>query len=137
MDDPSRRERASTSPGQRGLEGERDTYAQGFELDPDDDIPITLDLVFRRYACLTPGDEVADAAGRAWRFDTPWDWRLFDGATPDEPRRPLALLTRRPPSRPRARRHRHRRDEDRLTPRGIGPLVGTGPSNTHPDTATP
>ncbi|MGW7424878.1 hypothetical protein ACWGJB_33420 [Streptomyces sp. NPDC054813] len=67
---------------------------QGHEIDPDDDIPITLDLVFRPYACLTPGDEVADAAGRAWSFDTPWDWHPFDGATPDEPRWPLTLLTR-------------------------------------------
>ncbi|MFD3583430.1 hypothetical protein [Streptomyces sp. NPDC058683] len=67
---------------------------QGFEIDPDDDIPITLDLVFRPYACLTPGDEVADAAGRAWRFGTPWDWYPFDGAAPDEPHWPLTLLTR-------------------------------------------
>ncbi|MCG7206962.1 hypothetical protein [Streptomyces arenae] len=67
---------------------------QGEEFDPDDDIPITFDLVFRPYACLTPGDEVADAAGRAWRFDTPWDWRPFDGAEPHEPHWPLTLLTR-------------------------------------------
>ncbi len=40
------------------------------------------------------GDEVADAAGRAWRFDAPWDWHPFDGQEPSEPAWPLSLLTR-------------------------------------------
>ena len=67
----------------------------GFELHPHDDIPVTLDLVFRPYAFLQPGDEVADAAGRAWRFDGPWDWYAFDdGSLRGIPRWPLTLLTR-------------------------------------------
>lgn len=68
---------------------------QGYEIDPDDDIPISLDLRFRPYACLATGDEVADAAGRAWRFTGPWDWHPFDGREPHEPVWPLTLLTRR------------------------------------------
>ncbi|MGW6739857.1 hypothetical protein ACWGDX_03775 [Streptomyces sp. NPDC055025] len=41
------------------------------------------------------GDEVADAAGRAWRFEGPWDWTAFDGApTGAGPEWPLVLLTR-------------------------------------------
>ncbi|MFF6782547.1 hypothetical protein [Streptomyces sp. NPDC012510] len=67
----------------------------GCELHPHDDIPYTLDLVFRPYAFLMPGDEVADTAGRAWRFDGPWDWYAFDsGSILDTPRWPLTLLTR-------------------------------------------
>ncbi|WP_255305822.1 hypothetical protein [Streptomyces sp. Wb2n-11] len=67
---------------------------QGGSLDPDDDIPVTFGLVLRPYAFLEPGDEIADAAGRARRFDGPWDWHPFDGAEPREPLRPLTLLTR-------------------------------------------
>ncbi|MER6983834.1 hypothetical protein ABT317_44520 [Streptomyces carpinensis] len=49
----------------------------------------------RPYAFLRPGDEVADAAGRAWRFDGPWEWNAFDGAGPGtSPEWPLVLLTR-------------------------------------------
>ncbi|WP_258043388.1 hypothetical protein [Streptomyces sp. B226SN101] len=49
----------------------------------------------RPYASLQVGDEVADAAGRAWRFGGPWDWTAFD----DEPAGagpawPLILLAR-------------------------------------------
>ncbi|MCO5996959.1 hypothetical protein [Actinoallomurus rhizosphaericola] len=67
---------------------------QGYEIDPDDDMPIALDLLFRPYAFLAGGDEVADAAGRAWRFDAPWDWHPFDGADAREPVWPLTLLYR-------------------------------------------
>ncbi|WP_432189621.1 hypothetical protein [Streptomyces sp. Tue6028] len=67
---------------------------QGYGICPDAGIPIGFELVFRPYACLVAGDEVADAAGRAWRFDGPWDWHPFDGDEPHEPRWPLALLTR-------------------------------------------
>jgi hypothetical protein len=67
---------------------------QGYELNPSDGIPISWDLLFRPYAWLMTGDEVADAAGRAWRFDTPWDWQPFDGGTPREPAWPLSLLAR-------------------------------------------
>ncbi|MFI7500782.1 hypothetical protein ACIBVL_20210 [Streptomyces sp. NPDC049687] len=67
---------------------------QGESFDPDDDIPLAFDPVFRPYAFLEPGDEVADDAGRAWRFDGPWDWHPFDDAEPHEPAWPLTLLTR-------------------------------------------
>ncbi|WP_151774753.1 hypothetical protein [Streptomyces abyssomicinicus] len=68
---------------------------EGHGIDPDDGIPYAIDLIHRPYAFLEPGDEVADAAGRAWRFDGPWDWHAFD---PEEagrvPAWPLELLTR-------------------------------------------
>ncbi|MEU7279458.1 hypothetical protein AB0A69_11855 [Streptomyces sp. NPDC045431] len=68
---------------------------RGNHLYPDNGIPFTFELLFRPYAFLHPGDEVADAAGRAWRFDGPWDWYAFDGAPHSEvPQWPLALLTR-------------------------------------------
>jgi hypothetical protein len=67
---------------------------QGYSIDPDDDIPIVFDLLYRPYAFLAAGDEVADAAGRAWRFDAPWDWQPFDGSEPREPVWPLMLLSR-------------------------------------------
>ncbi|MFI7081611.1 hypothetical protein ACIBO1_30375 [Micromonospora sp. NPDC049903] len=60
---------------------------QGYEIDPDDDIPIRLDLVFRPYPFLDIGDELADSDGRAWRFDGPWDWYAFDARTQAEPTR--------------------------------------------------
>ncbi|WP_246143626.1 hypothetical protein [Actinacidiphila oryziradicis] len=56
-----------------GQSHDAESEEQGYEIDPDDDIPITFDLVFRPYACLIAGDEVADAAGRAWRFNAVWD----------------------------------------------------------------
>jgi hypothetical protein len=45
---------------------------QGETFDPDDDIPLAFDPVFRLYAFLKRGDEVADNADRAWCFDGPW-----------------------------------------------------------------
>ncbi|MEZ0108922.1 hypothetical protein ABH920_002923 [Catenulispora sp. EB89] len=39
-------------------------------------------------------DELADGAGRTWRFDDPWRWRPFDGDLTAGPRWPLSLLTR-------------------------------------------
>lgn len=68
----------------------------GYSLHPGDGTPFTFDLLMRPYACLQlSGDEVADAAGRAWRFDGPWDWLPFDTepAGPG-PAWPLVLLTR-------------------------------------------
>ncbi|MFJ8644787.1 hypothetical protein ACIRNI_01455 [Streptomyces sp. NPDC093546] len=68
---------------------------RGYDLHPDNGVPFTFEVLFRPYAFLQPGDEVADAAGRAWRFDGPWDWHAFDGAArPGAPEWPLALLTR-------------------------------------------
>ncbi|MEV7678002.1 hypothetical protein AB0O64_05480 [Streptomyces sp. NPDC088341] len=67
----------------------------GYTLHPGDGIPFTFELLMRPYAALRPGDEVADAAGRAWRFEGPWDWTAFDGEpTGTGPEWPLVLLTR-------------------------------------------
>jgi hypothetical protein len=67
---------------------------QGYELDPDDDIPMRIDLVFRPYSFLLTGDELVDHHERAWRFDGPWDWYAFDRGKPGIPAWPLTLLTR-------------------------------------------
>lgn len=77
-----------------GQSHDPDLEWQGYEIAPDDGVPIALDLLLRPYACLVAGDEVADAAGRAWRFDAPWDWHPFDGEEPPSPVWPLRLLTR-------------------------------------------
>lgn len=67
----------------------------GYTIHPGDGIPFTFELLLRPYASLHPGDEVADAAGRAWRFDGPWDWTPFDGESAGTgPTWPLTLLTR-------------------------------------------
>lgn len=67
----------------------------GYSLYPDNGIPYAFELLMRPYAFLEPGDEVGDGAGRAWRFDGPWDWAPFDGAPPGAgPEWPLVLLTR-------------------------------------------
>ncbi|MEW1639507.1 hypothetical protein AB0469_36305 [Streptomyces sp. NPDC093801] len=66
----------------------------GYGIHPGDGIPFTFDLLMRPYAFLRAGDEVADA-GRAWRFDGPWDWTAFDGEPAGAgPEWPLVLLTR-------------------------------------------
>lgn len=95
------RPRLSLSVLPRGVsyrEGPDHGHADGIgaEIHPDDDIPFTFDLLFRPYAFLDPGDEVADAAGRAWRFDGPWEWHAFDGGEDGGagPAWPLTLLTR-------------------------------------------
>ncbi|MGW9031210.1 hypothetical protein ACWGQ5_45675 [Streptomyces sp. NPDC055722] len=67
----------------------------GYSIHPGDKTPFTFELLMRPYALLWPGDEVADAGGRAWRFDGPRDWTAFDGAGPGAgPEWPLVLLTR-------------------------------------------
>ncbi|MER6915048.1 hypothetical protein ABT354_25515 [Streptomyces sp. NPDC000594] len=65
-----------------------------FTFDPAGGEPISLQLLFRPYAFLDPGDEVVDRDGRVWRFDTAWDWHPFDGGRPGAPAWPLALLFR-------------------------------------------
>lgn len=68
---------------------------EGYTLHPGDGIPFAFELLMRPYWFLQPGDEVADAAGRAWLFDGPWDWTAFDAARPGTgPEWPLVLLTR-------------------------------------------
>ncbi|MEV5600688.1 hypothetical protein AB0L33_04470 [Streptomyces sp. NPDC052299] len=67
----------------------------GYTLHPGDGIPFAFELLLRPYASLRLGDEVADADGRAWRFDGPWDWTPFDGEPVGTgPAWPLVLLTR-------------------------------------------
>jgi hypothetical protein len=67
----------------------------GFTIHPGDGIPFSFELLMRPYASLRPGDEVADAAGRAWRFNGPWDWGPFDGESAGAgPKWPLVLLAR-------------------------------------------
>ncbi|MET9452817.1 hypothetical protein [Streptomyces cinerochromogenes] len=67
----------------------------GYTIHPGDGVPFTFELLMRPYASLRVGDEVADAVGRAWRFDGPWDWAAFDGEPAGAgPAWPLVLLTR-------------------------------------------
>ncbi|WBB68284.1 hypothetical protein [Micromonospora sp. WMMD812] len=65
---------------------------QGTGIEPGGGVPFTLELVFRPYAFVEAGDDVADADGRAWRFDDPWSWAAYDGAG-GVPAWPLTLLT--------------------------------------------
>ncbi|MFJ2745863.1 hypothetical protein ACIO3O_40100 [Streptomyces sp. NPDC087440] len=67
----------------------------GYTIHPDDGIPFGFELLMRPYAHLDLGDEVADATGRAWRFEGPWEWTPFDGEPVSTgPGWPLVLLTR-------------------------------------------
>ncbi|MET9594490.1 hypothetical protein ABZY45_26720 [Streptomyces sp. NPDC006516] len=67
----------------------------GYTIHPGDGIPFTFELLMRPYASLQAGDEIADAAGRAWRFDGPWEWAAFDGEPAGAgPAWPLVLLSR-------------------------------------------
>ncbi|ALV50103.1 hypothetical protein ABZ588_01590 [Streptomyces althioticus] len=68
---------------------------QGCTIDPVGGEPLRIELVFRPYAFLEPGDEVADRDGRAWRFDAAWNWCPFDGEQSGTPAWPLTLLFRR------------------------------------------
>lgn len=77
-----------------GLSEEPALEDQGSSIDPDDEIPYELRLLFRPYSFLELDDEVADANDRAWRFDDPWRWRPFDEDYSKEPLWPLKLLTR-------------------------------------------
>ncbi|MEV5944566.1 hypothetical protein [Streptomyces sp. NPDC051994] len=67
---------------------------QGYPIDPAGGEPIRIELLFRPYAFLELGDEVADRNGRAWRFDAPWDWHPLDGERSGTPTWPLTLLFR-------------------------------------------
>ncbi|MGW1217072.1 hypothetical protein ACWD6Z_00895 [Streptomyces californicus] len=67
---------------------------QGYTIDPAGGEPIHIELVFRPYAFLELGDEVAGRDGRAWRFDAAWNWRPFDGEQSGTPAWPLKLITR-------------------------------------------
>ncbi|OJF14087.1 hypothetical protein [Couchioplanes caeruleus] len=76
----------------RGVSEDLNAVEQGIGLNPDDDIPLMIRLVFRPYAFLDLGDDVADRHGRAWCFDGPWEWRAYDGQG-GTPAWPLTLLT--------------------------------------------
>ncbi|WP_406859058.1 hypothetical protein ABZO31_01920 [Streptomyces sp. HUAS MG47] len=80
---------------QQGETYDPDLEDQGYTIDPDGGEPIGIELLFRPYAFLEPGDEVADRNGRAWRFDAAWDWYAFDGEQSGSPAWPLALVFRR------------------------------------------
>ncbi|MFD7606647.1 hypothetical protein ACFWAN_40450 [Streptomyces mirabilis] len=79
---------------QQGETHDPDLEDQGYTIDPAGSEPIRIELVFRPYAFLELGDEVADRNGRAWRFDAPWDWHPFDGEQSGTPAWPLTLLSR-------------------------------------------
>lgn len=64
---------------------------EGVDVEVDGGVPMTFERVFRPYAFLEHGDEVADAAGRAWRFDGVWSWTAYDGGD-GTPEWPLILL---------------------------------------------
>ncbi|WP_237531005.1 hypothetical protein [Streptomyces sp. SID3212] len=66
---------------------------QEYALDPAGGEPVRIELLFRPYAFLEPGDEVSDRNGRSWRFDTAWDWHPFDGEQSGTPAWPLTLLS--------------------------------------------
>ncbi|MBL7255887.1 hypothetical protein [Paractinoplanes lichenicola] len=76
----------------RGVSEIADAVEQGTGLDPDDDIPMAVKLLFRPYAFLNLGADVADHHGRAWRFDGPWQWHAYD-QRPGTPVWPLTPLT--------------------------------------------
>ncbi|MBY8876048.1 hypothetical protein [Actinacidiphila acidipaludis] len=66
---------------------------QGCVLYPGGQEPMELGLLFRPYAFMEAGDEVADADGATWRFAHPWSWRSPQGQS-GVPVWPLALRTR-------------------------------------------
>ncbi|WP_127501639.1 hypothetical protein [Actinoplanes solisilvae] len=64
---------------------------QGTSIEPSGGVPFRIERVFRPYAFLEPGDDVADNDGRAWQFTGPWSWVAYDGAE-GVPVWPLTLL---------------------------------------------
>ncbi|MFF7177633.1 hypothetical protein [Streptomyces sp. NPDC008121] len=66
----------------------------GFTVDPNGEEPIESALVFRPYAFLESGDEVADSEGRLWTYSAPWKWVPFDGRPGEYPAWPLQLICR-------------------------------------------
>ncbi|MEV7770958.1 hypothetical protein [Kitasatospora sp. NPDC086791] len=67
---------------------------QGYAVDPAGGEPISVELLFRPYAFLEPGDELTDRDARAWRFDAAWEWHALDGERSGDPVWPLTLLVR-------------------------------------------
>jgi hypothetical protein len=75
-----------------GEEPDPEYEFQGTTVEVDGGVPITFETIFRPYAFLEPGDDVADGSGRAWRFDGPFRWTAYDGAE-GVPDWPLTLLS--------------------------------------------
>lgn len=71
-----------------------DDEDQGCSLDPDDDIPIDIELLFRPYAFLEYDDQLTDRQGCSWRFDGPWRWQCEDQGAGPAPKWPLTLTGR-------------------------------------------
>lgn len=67
---------------------------QGSSINPDDDIPIDIELLFRPYAFLEYDDQLTDREGRSWRFDGPWRWHCEDDGAAPAPEWPLTLTDR-------------------------------------------
>ena len=67
---------------------------QGCSLDPDDEIPIDIELLFRPYAFPQYHDQLTDREGRPWRFGGPWRWHCQDEGAGREPQWPLTLTDR-------------------------------------------
>jgi hypothetical protein len=67
---------------------------QGCSIDPDDDIPTSIDLLLRPYDFLHLGDEVTDRNGHSWRFHGPWHWTQLDDGDATTPTWPLTLTAR-------------------------------------------
>ncbi|PRX12225.1 hypothetical protein CLV67_12982 [Actinoplanes italicus] len=65
---------------------------QGTTVEVDGGVPITFETIFRPYAFLELGDDVADAAGRAWRFGGALGWTAYDDGE-GVPAWPLTLLS--------------------------------------------
>ena len=71
-----------------------DQEDQGCSLDPDDDIPLDIELLFRPYAFLQHDDQLTDRQGRSWRFEGPWRWHWEDEGAGPAPEWPLTLTDR-------------------------------------------
>jgi hypothetical protein len=75
----------------QGISEDPNAIEQGTGINPDDNIPMAIDIIFRPYAFLEYGDDVTDDSGRVWRFDGPWNWHPYDGHA-GIPTWPLTLL---------------------------------------------
>ncbi|WP_180290651.1 hypothetical protein [Streptomyces sp. TLI_171] len=78
----------------QGAAYDSDLEDQAYALDPAGAEPIRIQLLFRPYAFLEPGDELVDCGGRAWRFDAAWEWHPLDDGEEGVPAWPLVLTSR-------------------------------------------
>ncbi|GAB3267406.1 hypothetical protein [Kineosporia babensis] len=75
----------------QGVSEDRHMLEQEAFLNPDDEIPYRIKRLFRPYAFVEIGDEMADSLGRAWHFSGVWEIGALDGQG-GVPGWPLALL---------------------------------------------